>query len=684
MQPKDELYFLTDELGRCYTVENGIVVKSSLPVPLQISPDGWQDKTIKYSRNMKASTLWRTYTNPMKYVKQAAQIVRDRLYRFGTEDKIYLVIHRLDKSFSGGWVYRFFYKGELDLTQIEDTDTSISVNVMEGDLVKLLKANENTQYEIDVNVPEAVIVKSDGIYLHEKHNWIVQEGGQIGDTLVGMIFTTKEGGAAGVASYTVYAQDEPGDLVSSAMYFLSTSQIIEDMNLVGSVKVKVAGVPSSGTVNLRLKSNLGRNDLITSAPYTPDNSTTPVELPFDFTFDGQAGENYFLAVDPPNTAFINFVETDIHLEYRSRYPTTYIKALRPAYVAQKLLDKITGGGYTFTSTYLTTVWENLLVTSGDAIRSFTDAKLKISWSEFFDSYNVPCNLCYGIRNQVLYVEEEAQGFQFTIQQAMGEVRDLVVSAAKDFQFNTVNIGYPNTDTEDVNGRDEFNVTQRYTSPVTKVNKALDLVSKIRASMYEIELTRINLDGKTTTDDDNDSRAFFLHVEKTATAGTGTEPASYYKLLRNTYDSVTGILDADSAFNIELHPELCLKRHGSYLRGVFYWLNGNLDFQTSDKNGNLVVVKDGQTYIGQKSIPIPTLGAPLFIPLTFKYESPMPNDIVETMDAGPDGTFSFQYDGNTYYGFPMDLSIQPANRPAQETVLLCSPQTDLTKLITISR
>jgi hypothetical protein len=680
MQPKDFLYFLTDELGRSYSIENGVVTLSSTPVPLSISPDGWQDKTIKYSRNVKAGTLWRSYTNPMKYVKQAAHIVRDRLYRFGTEDKIYLVIHRLDKSFSGGWVYRFFYKGELDLTQIEDSDTNISVNIMEGDLVKLLKANENTQYEIDINVPEAVVVKLDGVYLHEKHNWIVQTDSRGGDVLVGMIFTTKEGEASGVATFTVYSKIEPGDLTTSSDYFLTTTQIIDGMRLWGSVNVTVLAI-DTGTVNVRLKSNLGRNDVIASMPYTAGN---PIEIPFDYSFTSNIGENFFLVVDTPNLAFVEIEESNITLEYRSRYPTTYVKGLRPAYVAQQLLDKITGGGYTFSSTYLTTVWENLLVTSGDAIRGFENAKLKISWSEFFEGYDVPCSLCYGIRNQALYIEEKAKGFQSTILQAMGEVKDLVVSAAKDFQFNTVKVGYPNTDTEDVNGRDEFNVTQAYTSPVKKVSKVFELVSKIRASMYEIELTRIKTAGKDTTDDDNDTRSFFLHVEKTATEGAGDEPGSYYKLLRNTYDSVAGILDPDSAFNIELHPELCLKRHGSYLRGVFYWLNGNLDYQTSDKNGNLAVVKGGQTYIGQKNIPIPGLGSPLFYPLQFKFESPMSNDIVETMDAGPDGTFSFQYDGNTYYGFPMEVSFQPANRPAQETVLLCSPQTDLTKLITLSR
>src|SRR5574341_1783279 len=82
------------------------------------------------------------------------------------------------------------------------------------------------------------------------------------------------------------------------------------------------------------------------------------------------------------------------------------------------------------SSDLTTVWENLLITSGDAIRGFAGAKLKISWSDFYEGYNVPCNLCAGIRNQVLFIEKKEDAFQPTIQQAMGEVKDLRVSTAK--------------------------------------------------------------------------------------------------------------------------------------------------------------------------------------------------------------------------------------------------------------
>lgn len=704
-QPKDWLYFLTDDIGRSYRVNNGTVQAVSTPAPLPITPDGWQEKTIKYGRDSRYFGLFRTFTTPLKYVKQAALIVRDQLYRKGTETKLYQVIHRLDKSFLGGWVHRFFYKGELDLSQSQDEDTNISVNIMEGGLSKMLKANESTVYEIDIDVPEAVTEKHDGIELKQKATYILNNG-LLPNDLGGATVSLKLVGSESVSSISAVSEERiktgnaAGPLWNTGAQFLTTgaSDTTITLNWDFNLYLELAtGISPINPTSIFLQLHILEND--SSSSFT-NIQTLPFHDPIQIYNQKHHWAGTYTATIPANRRCVLYMSANqnrdltywtfdndgtFEVDYNYRHRTTFIKGLRPAYVAQKLLDKITGGGYTFTSAYLTTVWENLLITSGDAIRGFTGAKLKISWQDFFDGYNVPCNLSSGIRNQQLYIEEKANAFQPTIQQALGAVKNMKPSTAKEFQYNVVKIGYPNTDTNDVNGRDEFNVTLTYSSPVTRVNKVLDLISKIIASMYEIEITRINLDGRTTTDDTNDNKSFFLHVEKTATAGTGDEPATYYKLLRNTYTSITGLISPSTAFNLELHPELCMRRHGNFLRSIFYWLDGDdLVRETSDKNDKVIVMQGSQIYIGNKNTRIGTLDPPLFIPVIFKAEGPMPMSIIDTMDAGPDGTFSFVYGDNIYYGFPMEVGIQPSNRPAQETTLLCSPATDLKQLITMSR
>ncbi|MDF2189281.1 hypothetical protein [Paraflavitalea sp. CAU 1676] len=688
-QPKDFLDFITDETGKSFRVNNGMVEAVSTPTPIPVGPDGWQEKSIKYKRNIRYSGLFRTYTNPLKWVKDAALIIRDQLYRKGTETKLYYVSHWLDKSFNGGWVHRFFYRGELDLTQTEDEDNYVETNIMEGDLSKLVNANENTEYELDLNVPEAVTVKMDGLRLKGSRKWIVTDVKLQGTAAAGHFAPIRYVNGELTDVGIIGSSQSPGDTNS---YFVRSDTNGQQFNWSGPLKLKVNSFVL--LLQVRLIKRLQDNSLVTLTTDTVNPPTPGVVYSFNFNYaDYPLNEDEELIISVTcggnpgtvNQREVEYVETIFTANFNYRYTTTFIKGLRPAYVGQKLLDKLTGGGYTFESNYLSNDWNNLLLTSGDGIRGIDSPKLRISWADFFDSYNVPCNLSSGIRDQKLWVEKKEAAYQSNILLHLGTVRKMKVKPSKDYQYNVLKIGYPDVDTKEVNGRDEFNVTQVYTSPVTRVKKELTLVSKVIASMYEIEKLRIRLDGQDTTDDASDKRSFFLYVEKDATTGADGEPATYHKLYRETYDSLNGLISGDTAFNLPISPKRCLYNHGNELRGYFYWLEGGqLVFQTNDKNADVVTVKGGVTISEKANVVIGSLAPPLFIPLDIRAEGPMPNNTTKVMDEGPDGTISLDYDGATFYGFPMEVGIQPANRPAQETTLLCSPQTDLTKLITYGR
>lgn len=703
-QPKTWLHFLTDEQGRCYQYQNGQAVATAQAAFLPVGPDGWIDKTIKWQRDSNYHQLFRTFTNPFKHVKEGAFIVRDRLYKKGTEDKLYHVIHKLDKSFGGGWKHKYFYKGQIDLSKVNDTDTSVGVNILEGGLSKFVKANENTEYELDIDVADAVDIKHDGITLKQKATYLISDGSapEIGRATIAMQLIGNESVSSinAVSQERVKTGNSAGALFNADTRFLTTGT--EDtaitINWDFNVTLDLVGVspinPTSVFLQLIvLENGSSTNNInIQQIPFTD-----PVQLynhkhhmvgTYTATIPANRQCLLYMTSNQGATNDFTFYTYDndgsFSIDYTYRHRTTFIKGLRPMYVAQKLLDKMTGGGYQLISNYISSEWNNLLITSGDAIRGIAGAKLKTSWRALYDSYNVPCNLSSGIRDQVMYVEKKAGAYQSNVQLDLGAVTNMVVNIAQDFMYNLIKIGYPNTDTEVVNGRDEFNVTVTYTSVATKP-KTFDLISKYRASMYEIEDLRINLDGKTTTDATNDNTVFFIHAETNATTGGAGEPATYYKLLRNTYTSLTGLISPSSAYNLELHPELCLKRHGDYIHGAFYWLaSTDLTRETSDKNDRVVAIKSGQTYIGNKTIQIATLDAPLFIPLTFQVEGPMPDETITILEAGPNGTFTWTYGDDRFYGFPLETGIQPVDRPAQESTLLCTPATDITKLVVISR
>src|SRR5688572_4912514 len=139
IQGKRWLYFLTDKTGQSYNLDRGVVVRSGVPEPLENTPDGWQDKTVNFSRNTKYFGLWRSFSIPLKFVTEGKKILRYIFYTFGIEAICNLVILKLDPA---TWKHKDFYIGEVDFSKFTDESDYSTVNIMEGGLVKLLKAKE--------------------------------------------------------------------------------------------------------------------------------------------------------------------------------------------------------------------------------------------------------------------------------------------------------------------------------------------------------------------------------------------------------------------------------------------------------------------------------------------------------------------------------------------------------------
>lgn len=712
MMPKQDLLpFLTNTAGNSYRVNNGLVGDTSTPTPLPHSPDGWQDTEINWERNIRYSGVFRSFTTPLKFVREGMRIIKNRVYRFGPEDKIYLLINWLDKTFGGGWVHRSFYKGELDLSQMEDDDDGrvITVPIMEGDLIKLYKAYENTTYEVPITGP---LVRMDGLELANTSSYTTIDAQQV-------IFDAEGPSPTKFDLLWIPIQFINNDGANIDAEQQSTSPLVEFSSVgpyddnrfldnwfyhaTGNKQVKLNFPVTMTMVNgtsleLYLKNSNGSrisigtitNPIPAHLAYT-ETKTINVNLTLNLLADEKLYLISQLRFDrgsspgAPNAGLGKYGETNIQISATDRYKATYVKTVRPLALGQALLDKITGGGgYTFSSNYLSNNWENLVVTSGDGLRGLNGAVIKTSISDYFDSYNTVLNMELTMAGKVLSMEPKASAFDQTVALAMGPVKSFKRSFAKDYQYNALSIGYPVGETttyESLNGRGAFNATSEYTSVVTRNPKKLEILSKYKASMGEEELIRINLDGKTTTDSSTDNDVYFLHIEKTS-AGTTTTGIPYFNLYRAPYDSITGLISPATAFNIELSPARCLRRHGNYLRSIFYWQQATkLVFQTSAKNTEMITVKNGVTFQENADVIIGTLDPPLFIPLSLAFTSPINRQIVNVMKNNPNQSFSFvDDDGDTHYGFPMSVKLKPANQPAQDTVLLCSPLTDITKFI----
>lgn len=703
MQPKDFLYFITDKEGKSARINNGVPEFISVPTPLEYTPDGWQEKAIHFTRNSRYAGVFRSFTTPLKLVKDGAHILRDRVIKKGTEDKLYLIILWLDKSFAGGWIHRLLYKGEFDLTNLESEDDFVTTNILEGDLMKFIKANENTQYEIPLDVPEAIQVKSDGIELDQTSSYILTNG-TLADDLGGhsldlQILNIEALSSIGSVDQTrIKSGNSASVLWANDNWFNITKDSPVTFKI--SWKFRVYLTLASG-----ISPVFGTKYFLQLLMVENSSSLTPVVLqeigggdPLLIYNKWNTFEGEMTVVVPANRKLVIYMSASINRDftfftydnennffkfgYTYKHPKSFVPHLRPAYVAQQLLNKMTEStDYTFESDYLTTVWENLVLTSGNAIRGIAGSVLKTSWNEFFDSYNVPCNISMKVIGKTVKIEQWAEAYQLGVAANIGDANEFSWKIPSDLLFSGVKIGYPDINYENTNGKKEFNTVQSYVGPIKKVNRLLELTSKYRADSYGYEFIRIEGAGKDTTDLKSDNDVFLTHVEKTATVGTGTEPALFYKFLRNPY-TITGLIKPTYVWNVEISPKRCLLAHGNRLRSIYYWQSGEkLTFQSAPKDTAMKTTDGSGNVIEERAdVFIGNMAAAAYIPIQMKASGKINSAILNAIQAEAHGSVAFTYDGNTFFGFVNDIAIQPATLASQDTTMLCSPLSDITKLI----
>jgi hypothetical protein len=691
IEGKEWLYFLVDSMGRTGQVENGLIVFKSNYKPLVYTPDGWEDVNIAWERNLTKFGINRNFSLPLGFVLDGKQILDYIGLNKNFDEKIFLLIQK-QALFSDPTKYYYFYdkfyKGELDITTINSEEDKTTIGIMEGGLSKQLKAKEATNFEFPVDDPEAITINADGLFLNERLNFLIPgaTGGEFPSPPISLpirhlMYTSiinREGNAVGVATFDVVGHLSLPDFETSDEYFLAVTQEILNMRITGSVSFKASN--TADEYRLELRTNTGRTILLASQLNVVHDGT--YTLHFDLEFDAFTGEKFFLIADSEDGPFFvaEYNQTEFYIKFASRYKPTTITGLKASTLYKRLIGRITGSEANALSTLLA-LYPNLVVTCGDAVRGILDTAttkvvIKTNLNDFFTSFNAVLNAGIGIENNKVVFENKAHFFDESDPIHLGKVRGFGWKYATEILANSIKIGWPNQTYDDVNGRQEFNTTQERLSVVERASKPLELVSVYRADPFGIELTRINLEGKTTTDSSSDNDVFIINVDMSAPNDDGS-----YNLKRETYDSITGLLSPDTAFNIEeLTPARMLARHANWINSIFYGFEGSkLTYQTSDKNRELRTVKGSAVYDEDADF---TIGdSPrLLKPILFEFEPETPINLVELMEENPNRCFSFEHpNGNIYKGFNMKIGIAANTLEEQNYQLISAPSNDLKTL-----
>lgn len=691
------IFFISDQLGWSYYVDvMGNIQRQYTPKGLESVPFNLAEMELKWGRSDSKAGLQQTYSTPAQWVKDARKIINYFAYTKGSEHVLLLRIYKLNKNYGAGLRHELFYESEFDLSKHDRQTDYTATMLMEGGPEKLIKAGEATDFEIDVtDDPEAVDVLLDGILFKNKFNYSMPSFEYVMPNkyhILPIAYINRDGitGTDVLSGSSSYQQlNSIGDLADSPNWFYSVPPAFT-FRIQGSVKF-LNKEGSAFTWGFRIMSQYGavyfdepptlRN---VGQIYTVDFDET-VTLPLPIISRAQL----YIVAYPNGSGITNpyfeLFETSVTITFDYVYKWSLAKALPAKILFTRLLTKMLGYIPTVNSNLLTN-GTDILYTCGDAIRRLPSAKIKTSFNKFFAFnhmyYCAGFDVVKDSNNKAIAILEKRNEFYKNEEIINVGNAKLTDKFADELMFNEISIGYPNQDYGEVNGRGEFNVTLNYSTPIKRIIKKLDLTTQYRADMIGIEITRINLQNKETTDSSSDNDTFVLFVEKTPVTDTTYSPDPFYRLDRSVNASATGLIHAPSAFNIQLSPANCLRNHGWYVRScLWYEQDKKITFQTSDKNADLSYTNANGVSITEKAdIAINSLDAPLFKPRYLSIETATPLSIHAAMQPKPKGYISFTSYNNGFKGFPIDVGIKPVTEEAQTWQLLCHVDNDLTKLI----
>lgn len=521
------LPFITNDQGKSLALEDGNVVPKPTPDPLDNSPEGWEQNVIQFTRNTEFLGIVKAYTTTLKFFREAATILRSSYYKFGCEIVLFFIWLKLDQAFGGGMIYKDWYKGEIDFTTFNDNYDSVEANIIEGGFYKDVQANKNVPYEIPFD-DDSVSIEMDGFPLFNKITYqiapdVLYEGSA--SKSMAIPFVTSEG-----TNTTVEIGSETAaDYINLSSLIASDNWMIKNSSP-NNQDIKVTGIarfyaPENGTlppsfVRIKFLKNSSDPNFNGWTVYSGNPTANQlIEKVIDFSITLAPGERLFLTQEQNSVNYnlfnILFVEDSfIYIDFGSKKDTTVIDAMRAFDVGNKLCLNMSKNISTLNSDLLSNDY-NLLITSGDSIRSIQNSVIKTKFSDWNKSVNaVKCTM-FGIENNNGKFEQRIYAFSNSEIADLGVVKidEKFVTPANQYRYSSIEVGYPQKDIENLNGKYSFNNTLTFKTIKLKGGENIyDAKSVYYADPYIIEILRINTEGKTTTDNKSDNDVFFIDGE----------------------------------------------------------------------------------------------------------------------------------------------------------------------------
>lgn len=734
-QPIEFRYFLRKPNGTDYDYYfinpsgNVDYLTSSTPIkPLLFAPDGWMDKMLNWERKITYDGVMRTFSVPLKWVKDGAKILRYIFFNEGVEGLLELYIEKFNyddyipTTTTLIWNYEPYYYGEMNFKMFRDEKTFANCEVTEGGFFSKLTSRDNSNYEIKIrDNPNVIWVRMHPFNFLYLQKWVaIGSAGTVSllnfDEFFIFNATVNEGiNSDGQGGYHKINDVDTSIPIANVIQNLTSVSVTYNIEINGSVIVN-NNLTFNAFFGIRARdittSTNGTLLFVTPIVASSINNVFPINVTGSISIapggklaiSGILGDTsaMFGSLEPNGNFDIVGGNLSLKITFDNATKETFIPALRPKYVFDELINNINeDSSIVKTSTLLGSVHSDKVITSFDALRNLPKSVLKTNLRDFHTSHKEALNSVLLYKqgsNEVLY-EYYSEAYQNTQILDLGEVSEVKVSPFTQDMCSKFIIGQSDYTYDNTNGKDEFNTLVEYLFPFTRFTADKDIKSVYRRDAYGIYTAILNLEGKEVTDADSDNDVAQLHIENTIAgvipAGFDGAGQSYYNLYRKpinatlgpNYWQVQNIYSPETMINFFFSPHRCLKRNGNWIHSLLFGLDAKeIKFQTSSKSNylgaKLKTIEGSSFFVTDEgaNIPINSLDSPLWLPFLIEVKTIKTHKLKSIMDSNPYGYLKFTWLENDYYGYIMKASQEPATNKPQTFTLLAHPSCNLNNLI----
>lgn len=669
---------------------------------IENAPNQWNQQEFSNKRDLEYFGLIKNYVTELEFVRDSARLIRQQLYENGVDAAMRLRIERLNKSTREYFVQ---YEGDVDFSTAEDELTKVIANLIDGGVTAKVQAYRNVKYEYpftenDVRLNLGTVNVNEWARFFAAGNG--ENSGPQSTNAASFILATQNNessivlGGIEPKDQEFVANVRPSvpqyDFSTSSNYFFKAN-VTKQVRIRGSMRIKVRQIKDLWyQINIVDSSSpIGSGAAFLFSTFTGRDQDETFEqvYNFDLTMNVFAGRNYFLVVERasiPSSGnitpyYINVIQSTIDLTYTDSTEPVTVDAKKPNILFKEMVSKMNGVD-TDVQSFLLDNWDNLLVTSGNAIRTFSDATIKSSFDSFYRSVRSILSAGYGVQNGLPTIEEIGYFFDDTeLIQDFGEVSDIKIAPLTDVMNSSIKVGYEKYDYEIEQGLEEFNNGQEYSTPIVRVQTTLDIRSEYRADQYGIDQIRIReiqrLANVNNTDIPSDNDVFVVLCYKEPVNGM------YQPIGPEYFDSYPqGVSVRANSYNYLLSPKHNLIRNMSFIKSMFYGLNaaGSIDFQSADKNANLVVVKDGVMTAERSNLNLADYPDRLFLPFTVEFNTDYKTSIQDLINTNINGVVRFMYQGVQMEGFIYSVELSASQNAETTFTVILSKNNNLQQLI----